>query len=59
MKGERRTEVLTFARSGGLQQGVSGGPVFDIELRRVVGLLRAVEGSAQGYVIPMDDVLAR
>jgi hypothetical protein len=50
--------VANFVGSVGLQRGISGGPVFDPELRRVVGMFRAVEGGELAYVIPLDDVLA-
>ena len=46
-------EVANFAVAGGLEQGVSGGPVYDSAARRVVGVLRAIEGSEQAYVLPL------
>ncbi len=50
--------VANFVGSIGLQQGISGGPVYDPELRRVVGMFRAVEGAELAYVIHIDDVLS-
>jgi hypothetical protein len=46
-------EVANFAVTGGLEQGISGGPVYDTEQRRVVGLLRAIEGTDQAFVLPV------
>lgn len=48
---ERFGGVSTFVTTDGLVQGVSGGPVYDPQLRRVVGVLRAVEGGARAYII--------
>ena len=47
-------EVANLSVAGGLEQGVSGGPVFDTDARRVVGLFRAIEGVGQAYVLPLD-----
>ncbi|MGH9884783.1 MAG: hypothetical protein ACREBE_04605, partial [bacterium] len=47
-----------FQGSVGFERGVSGGPVYDAELRQVVGMLRAVEGDNLAYVIPMHEVFA-
>jgi tetratricopeptide (TPR) repeat protein len=43
----------------GVQQGVSGGPVYDPELRRVTGMFRAVEGDRLAYVLSLDSVFDR
>ena len=51
----RRGEVRNF-RTTLVEPGVSGGPIYDPRLRRVVGLFRAVEGHAQAYLIPLDTV---
>ena len=48
--GERSGPVMNFDTNSGLVKGVSGGPVYDPELRRVVGVLRAIEGEARAYV---------
>jgi hypothetical protein len=48
--------VFTFDLVKGVVQGISGGPVYDTELRRVTGILRAVEGQDQAYVLPLDTV---
>ena len=44
-----RTEVRegivhVFSGASGMEQGISGGPIYDPELRAVVGIFRAVEG---------------
>ena len=51
----RRGEVRNFLTTL-VEPGISGGPIYDQQLRRVVGLFRAVEGRAQAYVIPLDTV---
>jgi hypothetical protein len=55
----RAGNVRNFSVDGGLEQGISGGPVYDPDLRKVVGLFRAVEEAGQAYVLPIDDVLTR
>jgi len=54
--GFRVGNVKNLQRSKGLEQGISGGPLYDPELRKVTGLFRAVEGEEQAYVIPIDEV---
>lgn len=56
--GARHGYALNFDVAAGLEQGISGGPVYDPCLRRVVGLLRAVEGERLAYVIPFSAVLS-
>ena len=53
----RKGEVRNFATHGGVKPGISGGPVFDPDLRKVIGLFRAVEGESLAYVLPIDTVL--
>lgn len=54
---ERFGAVKTFVTTDGLVPGVSGGPVYDPQLRRVVGVLRAVEGGARAYVIEVGEAV--
>ncbi|MDR7665656.1 NACHT domain-containing protein [Methanosarcina sp. Z-7115] len=60
--GERKNEVLNFYVSEDISKGVSGGPIYDIHLRRVVGFFKAKETnnplSQIAYVIPMDEIFA-
>lgn len=60
----RVSNVITFTCAGDLEQGISGGPVYDKQLRRVVGIFRAIEEkdgipSKIAYVIPIDNVFTR
>jgi hypothetical protein len=56
----RAGDVRNFTvTGGGLEPGISGGPVYDADLRKVVGVFRAVEGEAQAYVLPIDVILER
>ena len=52
--------VRNFEGASRLEQGISGGPIYDWELHRVVGMFRAIEGDevAVAYVIPMDAVFS-
>lgn len=57
----RINNVRTFISAGNLEPGISGGPVYDKQLRRVVGIFRAIEEkdgipSKIAYVIPIDDI---
>jgi hypothetical protein len=52
----RLGQVRNFYAHGLLEQGISGGAIYDPDLRRVVGLFRAIEGEGTAYVIPIDDV---
>lgn len=54
----RLGQVRNFYAHSLLERGISGGPIYDPALRRVVGLFRAIEGEDTAYVIPMDDVFA-
>jgi hypothetical protein len=54
----RAGEARNLTGAIGLVQGLSGGPVYDPLLRRVVGIIRAVEGSESAYVIPLDTVFS-
>jgi hypothetical protein len=56
--GPREGVVHVFSGAGSMERGISGGPVYDPELRAVVGVFRAVEGTELAYVIPIDQVLA-
>lgn len=57
----RINNVRTFISDGYLEQGISGGPVYDKQSRRVVGIFKAIEEkdsvpSKIAYVIPIDDI---
>lgn len=54
--GYRTGPVLNFELVEGVQPGISGGPIYDRDLRRVTGIFRAVEGSSLAYVLPVDAV---
>lgn len=60
--GERKNKVLNFYGSEDIPKGVSGGPIYDIQLCRVVGFFKAREtnnpSSQIAYVIPMDEIFA-
>jgi len=55
----RRTDVRNLEGAGGLEPGISGGPIYDPGLRCVVGLFRAVEGDQHAFVIPIDTLFER
>lgn len=55
----RTEQCRNLESASGLEQGISGGPVYDPGLRKVTGIFRAVEGDARAYVIPLDTVFAR
>jgi hypothetical protein len=59
MPDEYRCPVFNFDLAHGLQPGISGGPVYDPELRRVTGMFRAREGEGLGYVLPLNSVFDR
>lgn len=48
--------VYNFELVEGVTRGISGGPIYDRKLRRVTGIFRAVQGSNQAYVLPIDAV---
>ena len=52
----RTGTVFNFDQVQGVRRGISGGPVYDPELRRVTGMFRAVEGDDLAYVLSLDSV---